>query len=300
MYRSCSSARPAGLALLLVVAGCAARPAPATLAPAPPAPATQAPAPPAPPTPAPATPTLVNASSLGAYNDGLYDGFITVGELHARGDFGFGAADRNDGELTVLDGVYYCARADGTVVALGGDASVPLASVTQFHAEHRLHLAGPLTRPEFEARLDDWLPGASRMLALRVHGRLTHVLAGSSAAQSKPYRRFRDVKAEYNLISRDGVIGTLVGFRMPTMNSRYYHFHLISDDRRAGGHVDDETLEDIDVEAEELHRIEIILPNSPAFVAADRASSAPAPSPAPTPSPAPAPSPAPSAAPARP
>lgn len=125
------------------------------------------------------------------------------------------------------------------------------------------------------------------MFALRIHGRFAHVLAGSSAAQSKPYRRFTDVKAEYHLIPREGVIGTLAGFRMPTMRARYYHFHLISDDRRAGGHVDDEVIDEVDVEAQELHRVEIILPNSPAFIAADRASSAPAPNLAPTPAPAP-------------
>jgi len=283
MLRSERLFRTAALALLGAAAGCAA---PVT-----------APR-------APATPTLVNASSVGAYNDGLYDGFITVAELRARGGFGLGAADRNDGELTVLDGVYYCAHGDGTVVALPDDAAVPLASVTQFRPDHRLHVKGPLTPAQLQAQLDEWLPGANRLYALRIHGRFSRVLAGASAPQSKPYRRFGEVKPEYHMIPREGVIGTLVGFRMPTMHSRYYHFHLISDDKRVGGHVDDQTIDDADIEAEELHRVEIILPTSPAFVAADFASSAPrvAPAPAPAPSAVPAPgaAPAPSAAPAAP
>jgi acetolactate decarboxylase len=55
--------------------------------------------------------TLINASVRAAYLAGVYDGFIPVGTLCAHGDFGLGAADRNGGELTMLDGRYYSARA---------------------------------------------------------------------------------------------------------------------------------------------------------------------------------------------
>ena len=58
------------------------------------------------PTPAPAAAPamLINASVRAAYLAGVYDGFIPVGTLRAHGDFGLGAADRNGGELTMLDG----------------------------------------------------------------------------------------------------------------------------------------------------------------------------------------------------
>ncbi|HEX3762869.1 MAG TPA: acetolactate decarboxylase [Kofleriaceae bacterium] len=219
--------------------------------------------------PATATATLVNASVRAAYLAGVYDGFLPVGALRARGDFGLGAADRNDGELVMLDGRCYAARGDGTVVELADDAPVPFASVTRFRPERRLHVTGPLPRAEFEARLDAWLPGPNRMFALRVHGRFARVVAGASDAQTPPYRPFPEVYREYHLIPRDGVHGTLVGFRMPPVlrdvSKQGYHFHLLSDDRKAGGHVDDEVIEDVEVEAEELHAVEILLPDSAAF-----------------------------------
>jgi acetolactate decarboxylase len=217
--------------------------------------------------------TLVNASVRAAYIAGVYDGFVPVKALRAHGDFGLGAADRNAGELVMLDGAYYCARSDGTVVELGDDDLVPFASVTRFRPDRTLHIAGPLSRAAFEARLDAWLPGPNRIFALRVHGRFGRVVAGASDAQTKPYRPFAQVYPEYRLIPRDGLVGTLVGFRAPAVfrdiTRQGYHFHLLSDDRTAGGHVDDETIEDVDVAAQELGGLELALPDTPEFQAAE-------------------------------
>jgi acetolactate decarboxylase len=44
-----------------------------------------------------------------------------------------------------------------------------------------------------------------------------------------------------------------------------YHFHLLSDDRQAGGHVDDEVIDDVEVEAAELHGVEIAVPDTAGF-----------------------------------
>jgi len=59
-----------------------------------------------------------------------------------------------------------------------------------------------------------------------------------------------------------------------------YHFHLLSDDQKAGGHVDDEVIDDVEVEAQELHGVEILVPDSAAFQGADLVLLGP---PAPTP-----------------
>jgi acetolactate decarboxylase len=163
----------------------------------------------------------------------------------------------------MLDGRYYSARGDGTVIELADDVRVPFASVTRFRPERRMRIAGPLPRAEFEARLDAWLPGANRMFALRVHGRFARVVAGASDAQVAPYRRFAEIYPEYNLIPRDGLRGTLVGFRKPAVmrdiSRQGYHFHLLSEDRQAGGHVDDQVIDNVEVEAQELHGVEIIV-----------------------------------------
>lgn len=240
------------LAAMMLAAGCNAAPTP---------------------TPAEAPARLVNASVRAAYLAGVYDGFVPVGALRAQGDFGLGAADRNDGELVMLDGRCYVARGDGTVVELADDVRVPFASVTRFRPERQLHLSGPLSRAAFEAQLDAWLPGSNRMFALRVHGRFARVVAGASDAQAAPYRRFAELYPEYHLIPRDDLRGTLVGFRMPAVmrdiSKQGYHFHLLSEDRQAGGHVDDEIVQDVVVEAQELHGVEILVPDTAAYHGAE-------------------------------
>jgi acetolactate decarboxylase len=241
----------AELAATMPAAGCHAAPAP-------------------PPGAAPAT--LINASVRAAYLAGVYDGFLPVGTLLAHGDFGLGADDRNNGELVMLDGRCYSARSDGSVVELPDDARVPFASVTRFRPDRRLRLTGPLPRAEFEARLDAWLPGPNRMFALRVRGRFVRIVAGASGPQPA-YRPFAEVYPEFNLIPRDGLHGTLAGFRIPAVlrdiARQGYHFHLLSDDHQSGGHVDDEVIDDVEVEAQELHRVEIIVPETTGFQGAD-------------------------------
>jgi len=231
-----------------------------------------------------AAPRLVYASTRAAYGAGVYDGFITVAAVRALGDFGLGAADANDGELVALDGTYYRTRGDGTVIPFADRDLLSLASVTTFRADRKLHVRGPLSRAAFEARLDAWLPGPNRLFALRIHGRFARVVAGASDPQVKPYRRFSEVYPEYHLIPRTDAVGTLVGFLTPVgfpdSARRRYHFHLISDDRRTGGHVDDVDVEDVDVEAQELRRIEFVMPDTPAFYAADLAPAPVAPAPA--------------------
>jgi acetolactate decarboxylase len=241
----------AGLALAAAAVGCRA-------------PAPQAPA-------APPLAALVNASVRASYIAGGYDGFIPAGELRAHGDFGLGAADRNDGELVALDGAYYRARGDGSVVPVRDDELVPFATVVQFRPDRKLHITGPMPRAAFEARLDEWLPGPNRIFAIRVHGRFTRIVAGASAAQSRPYPSIAELWPKYNFISRDDLVGTLAGFRIPgvlrDLSKQGYHFHLLSDDHLAGGHVEDETIADVEVEAQELHRVDLILPSTDTFQA---------------------------------
>ena len=60
--------------------------------------------------------TLFQVSTSGALVAGLYDGVVTCQTILAHGDFGLGTFEHLDGEMVVLDGRVYRARADGTNV----------------------------------------------------------------------------------------------------------------------------------------------------------------------------------------
>ena len=79
------------------------------------------------------TSTLYTYSTIDALLAGTYDGDLTIRELSAKGDFGIGTYNRLDGEMLAIDGVFYHAKADGSVVIAGPLEKTPLAYVTHFH-----------------------------------------------------------------------------------------------------------------------------------------------------------------------
>lgn len=77
--------------------------------------------------------------------------------------------------------------------------------------------------------------------AVRVEGRFEHVKTRSVPRQRKPYPPLVEVIEGQSTFELRDVMGSLVGFRFPDhargLNVPGYHFHFITDDRSAGGHV---------------------------------------------------------------
>jgi acetolactate decarboxylase len=66
---------------------------------------------------------------------GVFDGILPIGELKKHGDFGIGTFDALEGEMIVLDGKVYHAKADGRVYSVMDNTSTPLATVTYFNSD---------------------------------------------------------------------------------------------------------------------------------------------------------------------
>ena len=71
---------------------------------------------------------LYQYSTIDALLAGLYDGGLTAGQLKARGDFGLGTFNTLDGEMVMLDGVVYHAKAGGSAEAVPDSAGMPFAA----------------------------------------------------------------------------------------------------------------------------------------------------------------------------
>ena len=69
--------------------------------------------------------------------------------------------------------------------------------------------------------------------------------------------------------------GTLVGFWSPSYASHFdvpgYHFHVVDDDRRRGGHVLGCTTGELAVGVQRLEQLVVALPETADFLAADLA-----------------------------
>lgn len=74
---------------------------------------------------------IYQVSTLQALSLGYTRPVVKVRELLAHGHTGLGTFEGVNGEMIVLDGICYQAKADGTVVVASTEEGVPFASVAQ-------------------------------------------------------------------------------------------------------------------------------------------------------------------------
>jgi acetolactate decarboxylase len=208
--------------------------------------------------------SLFQVSTLGALSRGVYDGALTVDQLVEKGGFGLGTFDRVDGEMIVLDGVVYQVRTDGQPRAAAAAATTPFAAVTDFVAEAVFDIDGAADYGELQARLDGHLSTLNVPVAIKITGRIPALNVRSVPPQDPPYPPLAEVIEEQTVFELRDVAGTLVGFRTPAylseLNAAGYHFHFLSDDRAAGGHVLSGRFAALDVELQYLRDFEMWLP----------------------------------------
>ncbi len=215
--------------------------------------------------------TVSQTSTITALLEGCYDGVETCGALKERGDLGIGTFDRLDGEMILLDGAVYQARADGAVLRAPDSARVPFASVTRFGTPPMKVLGACGDLDALKAKLDALRPeGGNLFYAIRVEGVFDRVKFRSVPAQTKPYPKLTEVAARQPVFEKSGIRGTLVGFWCPeyakTLNLAGYHLHFISDDRKSGGHLLGCTLREGWAAAEAKHELRLNLPRNEAFL----------------------------------
>ena len=185
--------------------------------------------------------TLFQTSTVDALLEGRYEGDVSFAELGENGDFGLGTFDALDGEMICLDGDFYQVKADGLAHPVDGSAVTPFAVVTVFDPDTSQTLSKPM---DFEAlcdHLDRVIGDGAACSAIRVDGRFDYVKTRSVPRQRKPYPPLVEVVKHQPTFELRDVSGSLVGFRFPDyaqgLNVSGYHFHFITADRRAGGHV---------------------------------------------------------------
>ena len=212
-------------------------------------------------------------SSMNALLEGVYDSDITVRELAAHGDFGIGTFDGLDGEMIALDGVFYQIWADGKAYRATDSMKTPFAVVTFFRGVNALYPNASLDFHGLTKYLDEMIPTQNIFYALRVDGSFQRVKTRSVRKQQKPYPRLVDALKNQPEFELRNVRGTLVGFRCPAyadgINVPGYHFHFITEDRKAGGHVLELQTDTVTARMEGVHEFHMVLPHNKSFYHSD-------------------------------
>lgn len=198
-----------------------------------------------------------------------YEGSYSVSYLRDRGNFGIGTYNALDGEMIVLDGVFYKSLSDG-VVALPADAdNVPYASLCEFRPSAFFEIEGVNEIASLEAVLQQQVIDKNIVYAVKVTGLFDSLSLRTVVKQDKPYKALVDVVKTQNVYERSSIHGTLVGYLSPSMLGKILvsglHLHFISTDLKTAGHVIDVSIGSLaKCELMEIQTLGVHLINSPA------------------------------------
>ncbi|MFH0985510.1 MAG: acetolactate decarboxylase [Candidatus Omnitrophota bacterium] len=204
---------------------------------------------------------------------GCYSGTMSVRDLGNHGDFGIGTLDALDGELIILDHVFYQVKPDGKAYLLKDKDTSPFATVIFFKPEQALLGEGRMNYQELERFLDQKLLSENLIYAIKITGRFPSLKVRSAARQNPPFPILTDAIREQKVFELRGQEGTLVGFRFPPyaggINVPGYHFHFLSKDKGLGGHVLDLQGEGLRIQVDESRGLSMRLPANEEFLKAD-------------------------------
>ncbi len=204
---------------------------------------------------------LYQVSTIDALMLGVYDGVQPISELKKHGDFGIGTFDALEGEMIVLGGKVYQAKADTTT---------PLATVTHFNQDFSATTDEFMNFSSFSKGMSARLPSQNMIYAVQVHGTFPLIKVRAIPVQQKPYPTLTEAAKNQSIYIYANATGTIVGFYTPDffkgLNVPGYHLHFLSDDHQTGGHILDFVVPaNTTVEYDITPKFEMLLPTSGAF-----------------------------------
>lgn len=212
---------------------------------------------------------IFQASTITALSEGVFEGNLSVGELKKFGDLGLGTFNGLDGEMIELDGNVYQIRDDGIAYPVKNSMKTPFSIVTLFDTDTRINVRSPLDCDKLEKVIDEYLPTKNIFYAIKVSGLFENVKVRSVPKQYEPFPTLAQALKGETTFELQSVKGTLVGFRFPSyvagVNVPGYHFHFITDDRKAGGHVLECKAQYVKADVDYSSQLNIKLPDTQGF-----------------------------------
>ncbi len=212
---------------------------------------------------------LFQTSTINALLEGVYDGNTTFKELKSHGDFGLGTINGLDGEMLELDGNVYQIKTDGVVYSVNDSVDSPFAVVTFFEPDQKIFLNTTMNSTQFPSYLESKFPSKNLIYAIKIEGRFDYIKTRSVPRQKRPYPIMVEVTKNQSTFEFHKVNGTIIGFWFPDymngINVPGYHFHFITEDRTAGGHVLEYTLNNSSIEIDYISGFLMELPQTKDF-----------------------------------
>ena len=216
---------------------------------------------------------MFQVSTLQALALGYSRSVIRVKELLQHGDTGLGTFEDVNGEMILADGICWRACDDGTIVRAGDDMGVPFSAVS-FLREPRCFDIGRIQDIEslkslLTVRIEENF-GLNSMHMVRIDGTFEKVCARSESPYRSQHISLQEILDQTQKdFCFEHISGTLVCVYFPDymdgINAPGWHLHFLSEDKSRGGHVFDAAMDHGTAQMNKISRIEICLPDTPAF-----------------------------------
>lgn len=212
---------------------------------------------------------LYQYSTIEALLEGVNDGNMTFGELKKHGDYGLGTFNALDGEMIQVGGKFYQIKIDGVAYPVDDNERTPFAVVTFFDKDGSINISNASNFEELTKFIDANIPTKNIFYLIKIEGTFDYVKTRSVPRQEKPYPPLTKAVEKQKTFEFNNTKGTLIGFRFPdyvgNMNVPGYHFHFITEDRKAGGHVLELRLKNQEIQIDYTTELFMITPDNNDF-----------------------------------
>jgi alpha-acetolactate decarboxylase len=213
---------------------------------------------------------LYNYGVIDAFIGGLYRGTLPLKELTLKGDFGIGAPDMLNGELTVLDGKAYQTKATGETVLLNNEHKTSFSSVTFFKPDTSFNIDALTDQKSLITYIESVLPHKNAMYAIKISGTFSYVKTRAfPPVKEEPFPALSTILDCQQLFGHRNTTGTFVGYHLPEylngIQASGLHLHFLSNDKKQGGHLLDFKGQNLKVEIATLKSFELEVPTNKAF-----------------------------------
>lgn len=217
--------------------------------------------------------TVYQVSTYGAVFAGVLDGFVPLKELSKWGDFGIGSITGLHGEIAILDGIIHHFDEYGQTRSIDREDLTPKMLLSFFKTDQIVPLHTAATYEETKSAIEQALPSANIMYAIKIEGLFEVLRTKCYPAQPKPYPKGINTALSKHVRTYHNERGTLVGYLMPDhlgeISGLSYHFHFITEDGKYGGHMIDFTLIDGTAYLDYKHTLRLVLPTDKEYYQAD-------------------------------
>ncbi|MES1218497.1 MAG: acetolactate decarboxylase [Bacteroidota bacterium] len=200
----------------------------------------------------------------------IYDGDLTVKEAKTHGDIGLGSYNQVDGELILIDGVFYQVPYTGEVKLVDDSMHIPYLNAAFFKNEFSYELNDKVNYDSHRKLIQQHFPSRNFFYAFKIHGEFDNLKLGSLHKQERPYQQGLDsLLPGRPKFDHTNISGTMVGFFCPDfigeINVAGFHLHFLSDDKKIGGHVMEFTGKNFKVGMDKLTSYHFVLPETADF-----------------------------------